>query len=798
MTVDDLADVLRRRDCDSIWYFHTDHFEPWSLNIDDESARAVDRMAAMARTSEFARKLSLFYAVFVPYHLEADVAGAIDGDRVEGDRIVFGTRSAEQEKLAREAIRPLVTDDDHEVHLHVHHEYWTRNTSHFDNPVSHWVNSCSTPDADRQRLDLYFRLCCEATARELGRPFDNWGFIHGNWALNGSDHEICLVDDELRTIMRHGGFGDFSFPAGRGVCDPRLEAPFTCRPLPLPRAYDDPRAEPQAVGVGAGALRPDRFFIWNSPIKSGYSSIDYYSKANRELFKTPERMVAQWLGKSVVLDRCLFLKTHSHSMKWEYRVEPEAVIPHCYPAVGRVFDCLARVCERAGVELRPVTVNEVMARLRAFDLDPAAPPQPTAPSEVRSIKAEQIVVRPARSPAGEAPNEATLPVHVLNPPFTARGGAAWTIALPATLHAATDTAEGPNRSPLLLLEDGAPLGPGHALHRDIHEKGQGRYSFWKTGLWFSTSDGSDPNRNGRVYAIAHGQRPQSDPAAQSALLFAAGLPRDLQRVALRRGEASGAGGKPMNAEQLADVAALDHLLVEQMLAILAADGADASGFYEYYQTRLEEGRGVLSAYDRALVHYMAANVTPTDCRIVHAGIGVGQLALALALLDYNIAGIERDMRRFTSAVRLREAVGRVWPAASARYTAINGEFPEVLLGTGWIASDVLLIFTNCSAGWSDDLTDKIIATFPSFGHVILDARVFGVVRDTHDERQALLERIQEHGLSIQPVSGEPALTHYYHVARSDGEQRVIGGRGSCSAPLRSLPYSDDVRRTQLR
>jgi hypothetical protein len=259
----------------------------------------------------------------------------------------------------------------------------------------------------------------------------------------------------------------------------------------------------------------------------------------------------------------------------------------------------------------------------------------------------------------------------------------------------------------------------------------------------------------------------------------------------------------MNTKQLDDVTALDHLLVDQMLNILAADGVDASGFYEYYQARLEEGRGVLSAYDRALVHYVAANFTPADCRIVHAGIGVGQLALALALLDYNIAGIERDMRRFTSAARLREAVSRVWPAALARYTAINGEFPEVLLGTGWIASDVLLIFTNCSASWSDDLTDKIIGTFPSFGHVILDARVFGVVRDTHDERQSLIERIQEHGLYPQPVSGEPPLTHYYHVVRSDGvrsdgEQRIIGGRGRRNAPLRSRPYSHDGRRAQPR
>ena len=49
MTTDDLADLLKSRECEAVWYFHTDHFEPWSYDIDDDSARAVERFAAMAR-----------------------------------------------------------------------------------------------------------------------------------------------------------------------------------------------------------------------------------------------------------------------------------------------------------------------------------------------------------------------------------------------------------------------------------------------------------------------------------------------------------------------------------------------------------------------------------------------------------------------------------------------------------------------------------------------------------------------------------------------------------------------------
>ncbi|MGD9496789.1 MAG: putative Ig domain-containing protein [Armatimonadota bacterium] len=59
------------------------------------------------------------------------------------------------------------------------------------------------------------------------------------------------------------------------------------------------------------------------------------------------------------------------------------------------------------------------------------------------------------------------------------------------------------QSQLLLFEDGRPLGPAHALHADIREKGAGRYSHWtREALYFSASDNSDPRSNGRTYEVA--------------------------------------------------------------------------------------------------------------------------------------------------------------------------------------------------------------------------------------------------------------------------------------------------------
>jgi hypothetical protein len=50
-----------------------------------------------------------------------------------------------------------------------------------------------------------------------------------------------------------------------------------------------------------------------------------------------------------------------------------------------------------------------------------------------------------------------------------------------------------------LFENGTPLLRGGALHDEIRKDGHGLYSFWKNAIYFSSSDGSDPSQNGRVY-----------------------------------------------------------------------------------------------------------------------------------------------------------------------------------------------------------------------------------------------------------------------------------------------------------
>lgn len=74
--------------------------------------------------------------------------------------------------------------------------------------------------------------------------------------------------------------------------------------------------------------------------------------------------------------------------------------------------------------------------------------------------------------------------------------------VPVPFEAIADCVDDLWRSPLLLFEDGRPLGPAHTLHSEIRAYGMGRYSHWGSVLYFSASDNSDPNTNGREYRIS--------------------------------------------------------------------------------------------------------------------------------------------------------------------------------------------------------------------------------------------------------------------------------------------------------
>ncbi len=52
-----------------------------------------------------------------------------------------------------------------------------------------------------------------------------------------------------------------------------------------------------------------------------------------------------------------------------------------------------------------------------------------------------------------------------------------------------------------VTEDGKFFGTLEPAHDTIRQLGDGRFNFWEGGLWFSSSDNTDPRTNGRAYGI---------------------------------------------------------------------------------------------------------------------------------------------------------------------------------------------------------------------------------------------------------------------------------------------------------
>src|SRR3954447_14959021 len=184
-----LTDRFRQLDIASLVYFHTDHFEPWrSINdqvpaVGTETVSAIHDFVRATERIDFARRLTLFYKPHLNYALRRDTE-LIRAD--PEDLVGFLPRTDAEERFGRAAMQGIGAASDHEVQLHLHHEYYTATTAHVDSVAKVWFASPLGRALDERRLELSIRLNRDILALETGRPLDRWFFIHGHWALNAS------------------------------------------------------------------------------------------------------------------------------------------------------------------------------------------------------------------------------------------------------------------------------------------------------------------------------------------------------------------------------------------------------------------------------------------------------------------------------------------------------------------------------------------------------------------------------------------------------------------------------------
>lgn len=370
----DLADRLRRRNIDSVVYFHTDHFEPWRPigATPAVSAAVVDSLHDFLRATEridFARRLTLFYKPHLNYTLSRDREML----RADPDDLVgFLPQGQLEEQFGRAAMRPFADESRHEIQLHIHHEYYTATRAHTDAAAIEWFASSAGRALDEQRLDLAIRLNREIIARETGRKPENWFFIHGQWALNGSDDRACTISNEIVILQRHGCRGDFTFPAGRVAVNPRIKVPYLCRALDACKGYDRPEAAPEIALGNRAAAAAGKFFIWASAANSQQCSLDYMSEASRRHIANTEEAANALIDGSYAAGRQLFIKTHAHSMHAYYFEHARSpIFPHQHPAAQRLLSVIFDAAMLAGLDVQFLTAGEIYDRVLDMPPDPA-------------------------------------------------------------------------------------------------------------------------------------------------------------------------------------------------------------------------------------------------------------------------------------------------------------------------------------------------------------------------------------------------------------------------------------------
>ena len=129
--------------------------------------------------------------------------------------------------------------------------------------------------------------------------------------------------------------------------------------------------------------------------------------------------------------------------------------------------------------------------------------QVAAPDPAGAVTVPPWIVAAAQRGAGPL-RFATLCIEPAGEPVVHQRGRMWQISAPH-LSSLADNAGGPDsrRSPVFVFEDDCQLPLPHSRRDEIDQLGCGRFSHWGDCVYFSTSDGSNPTRNGRLYRLVY-------------------------------------------------------------------------------------------------------------------------------------------------------------------------------------------------------------------------------------------------------------------------------------------------------
>lgn len=192
-----------------------------------------------------------------------------------------------------------------------------------------------------------------------------YGFIHGNWALDNSrpDGRWCGVNDELDVLKRTGCYADFTLPSAPSATQTRkINSLYFAHDGPGPKSHDD------GVDAAAGAWDDDGLLMVQGPLALNWASRKWgllprieSGEISADNPPTAER-VELWFRQGVhVRGRPdhLFVKVHAHGTQPENQ---RAFLER--GLLDRLYTLLKQRAEASGFQIHYETAREMYDVIR--------------------------------------------------------------------------------------------------------------------------------------------------------------------------------------------------------------------------------------------------------------------------------------------------------------------------------------------------------------------------------------------------------------------------------------------------
>lgn len=197
-------------------------------------------------------------------------------------------------------------------------------------------------------------------------------------------------------------------------------------------------------------------------------------------------------------------------------------------------------------------------------------------------------------------------------------------------------------------------------------------------------------------------------------------------------------------------------------------GVDASGAFEFYRSRIANGR-VFNDCEIRLVSSIVDSLLPID-EIHEIGCGWGQLTFLLAWNGYNTTGFEIDIKRYAGAEYLRRMLGEIDKERARRATVYNEFFPPLRRPD---STRSLVVSTNLVIGNPQFVEDQILWGLRRYRYAVIDIDRFCCQRNA-DQRPSFLARVEQAGLKNLGLFCDAGNEGQYYLFEPRGADTVSG------------------------